>query len=333
MKKIYLFIISILLLVVMIYLIGIDKIIESIKTANPHFILLAIIVQILILVIRSFRWGYIINKLTDFKDNFIVKIIGTFAANVTPVRTGGEVFTAVAGKEINGISLSNGLSAGFIERLFDATVSLILLFLCIFLFPKDFLTHTNQIILSIAILGVTCYLIVIYLINWNKNFSLYLYNILHSIIKFLPISEYFLNRMYEKVTNGLKDMIICSKEFSNKKNIFWVLIISLSSWTLDCLRLYLIIQAFNVDIPFFAVIFIFFIADIAGLISLLPGGMGSLDLSTAYLLTLFYIPFSTAGTIILIDRLISYWIINIIGVMFTLYYTKDIFKSIEKSLI
>lgn len=332
MKKIYLFIISILLLVFMIYLIGIDTLIESIRSSNPYLILLAIMVNFITLAIRSLRWGYIINKVTDFKDNFIVKMIGLFAANLTPVRTGGEVFTAVAGKEINGISLFNGLSAGFIERLFDAVVSFILLFLCIFLVPKNFLSQTNQIFLLIGILAISAYLIVIYLFNWRENFSLYLYNILHSIIKILPISEDFLNKLYNKVTSGLKEMVKSSKKFSNKKNLFIVFTLSLSSWVLECLRLYLIIRAFNIDIPFFAVIFTFFIADIAGLVSLLPGGMGSLELSTTYLLTLFYVPFETAGPIILIDRLISYWIINLIGAIFTLHYTKDIFNGIKKSL-
>ncbi|MDR2829772.1 MAG: flippase-like domain-containing protein [Methanobrevibacter sp.] len=332
MKKAYLFIISAILLVFMIWLIGVDKIIESIRTSNPYLILLATIINFITLIIRTLRWGYIINKVTSFKDNFIVKMIGLFAANITPVRTGGEVFTAVAGKEINGISLSKGISTGFIERSFDGLVSFALLFLCIFLFPKDFLSGANQIILLIAILAVSGYLIVIYLFNWRENFSLYLYNILHRIIKILPISESFLDAVHDKVTCGLKDMVKCSMNFSNKKNFFTVFILSLSSWIFECLRLYLVIRAFNIDIPFFAVIFIFFIADIAGLVSLLPGGMGSLELSTAHLLTSFSVPFAVAGTIILIDRFISYWIINLIGMIFTLYYTGDIFKSIKKSL-
>ncbi|MDR2623374.1 MAG: flippase-like domain-containing protein [Methanobrevibacter sp.] len=332
MKKIYLFLVSVVLLVSMIWLIGVDEIIESIRTSNPYLILLAVIVHFTTLVIRSIRWGYIINKVTDLKNNFIVKVIGLFAGNITPVRTGGEIFTAVAGKEISGISLSTGLSTGFIERLFEAFVPLTLLFLCIFLLPRTFLTESNQIILSIGILSISIYIIIIYLFNWREDFCLYLYNILHSVIKFLPISENFLDRMYGKMTCGLKDMIKYSKGFSNKKNLFTVFILSSSSCVLECLRLYLIIRAFNVDIPFFGVIFIFLIAEIAGLVSLLPGGMGSLELSAAHLITLFSTPFSTAGTIILIDRFISYWIINLIGITFTLYYTNDIFKSIKKSL-
>ena len=65
------------------------------------------------------RWGYIIDKPYEFKNNFIVKTIGLFAGNFSPMRSAGEVMNAVAGKNINKITLHEGLSAGLTERSFD----------------------------------------------------------------------------------------------------------------------------------------------------------------------------------------------------------------------
>ncbi|MDR2873649.1 MAG: flippase-like domain-containing protein [Methanobrevibacter sp.] len=333
MKKIYLSLIGIVLIIFMVSLIGIDKIIDAINHSNHHYIILAIIVNLICLVIRSFRWGFIICKLNDFKDNFIVKMIGLFAANITPIRSGGEVFTAVAGKKVNGISLANGLSAGFIERMFDGVIAFLLLFSCNFLISDSNLSSSNQ---TILIMGTLCslgFLVFVYLFNWKEGFNVYIYNIIHSIIKFLPISKNFLDRIYSKMTFGLNDMVKYSKEFSTGKNLIGVFLLSLIPWLMECLRLYLILLAFNIHIHFMVVIFIFFMADIIGIVSMLPGGMGSFELVVTKLLTLppYDVSFTIAGTVILVDRLISYWLINLVGIIFTLHYTKDIFESLKNN--
>jgi len=57
----------------------------------------------------------------------IVKTIGLFAGNFSPMRSAGEVMNAVAGKNINKITLHKGLSAGLTERFFDLLIVGILL--------------------------------------------------------------------------------------------------------------------------------------------------------------------------------------------------------------
>jgi uncharacterized protein (TIRG00374 family) len=333
MKKIYLSLVGLVLIGFMIWFIGIDKIVDAIKTSNPYYILLALIVNLICLVIRSFRWGFIIGKLNDFKDNFIVKMIGLFAANITPIRSGGEVFTAVAGKKINGISLANGFSAGFIERLFDSVIAFLLLFCCNFLIPGNLISESsNQNILLIGTISTFVFLAFLYLFNWKKGFNVYIYNLIHSIIKFLPISKDFLDRLYSKMTYGLNDMVKYSKEFSNAKNLIGVFLLSLIPWLMECLRLYLVLLAFNIHISFMVVVFIFFMADIVGIVSFLPGGMGSFEIVVTTLLISFNVPVAIAGTVILVDRLLlSFWLVNLIGMIFTLHYTEDIFESLKNN--
>ena len=111
MKRYYVFLVSILLLALLIIWIGPQQMWDVIKTANPWLILLAVGIHLFVVWIRSLRWGYIINQPWEFKKNFIVKTIGLFAGNFSPMRTAGEVLNAVAGKKINGITLSEGLSA------------------------------------------------------------------------------------------------------------------------------------------------------------------------------------------------------------------------------
>ncbi len=323
MKRYYVFLVSIILLVLLVIWIGPQQMWDVIKTANPWLILLAVFIHLFVVWIRSLRWGYIINQPGEFKNNFIVKTIGLFAGNFTPMRSGGEVLTAVAGKKINKISLSEGLSAGLTERFFDGFIVAILLITCAFLLPK---VRVIAILGALASLGL---LVLIYLINWREDSSLWIYNRLHSIIRFLPISEEVLENFYHKFTQGLRGMIEYSKSFSSFKNLSIVFILTAASWIFECVRLYVVFMAFNVEISFVAIIIIFLLANIIGIVSALPGGIGSIELSLTGLFVLFGVPSAVGGSIAMVDRLASFWITTALGIIFAAYYAKDILDEIK----
>lgn len=315
---------SLILILLLILWIGPLTIINTLETANWIFICLAILIHLTVLIIRSVRWGFIIKQTTEFKKNFIVKIIGIFAGNLSPMKGAGEVLTAVAGKNINKIQLSEGLSAGLTERFFDLGIVGILLIVSASLITQ---------IRYVAIIGGLTSLVVmfiIYLVNWRENNAIWLYSKIHPIMRKLPIKEETLDNIYQKFTQGLKGMIEYTQSFTSFKNISFVIILTLMSWLLECLRLYSITYAFNVKISFITVIIIFLLANVIGVISLLPGGMGSIEISVTGLFLLFNVPSALAGSIALIDRLISFWLVNILGIIFSSYYTQDILDEIKK---
>ncbi|MGZ7047915.1 MAG: UPF0104 family protein [Methanobacterium sp.] len=323
MKQIYVFIISIALIILLVFWIGPSNIMEALKSANWWLILLAVLIHLLVVGIRSLRWGFIINQSKEFRKNYIVKTIGLFAGNISPMRSAGEILNAVAGKNINKISISEGLSAGLTERFFDLSMAGALLIIVGFTMPK---------FKYIAIIGglITISLVlVLYLVNWNEKASLWLYKKLHSILHKLPINKNKLDSLYEKMSNGLQNMIEYTQSFTNFRNLIFVLLLTTISWLMECLRLYVVLSAFNVKIDFLAVIVIFFLANLIGIISILPGGIGSIEISLTALFVLFGVPGSLAGTIALTDRLVSFWLVSILGVIFSTYYAKDILYEIK----
>jgi hypothetical protein len=322
-KRYYVFLVSILLLALLIIWIGPQQMWDVIKTANPWLILLAVGIHLFVVWIRSLRWGYIINQPWEFKKNFIVKTIGLFAGNFSPMRTAGEVLNAVAGKKINGITLSEGLSAGLTERFFDGVIVAVLLILCAFLLPK---VRLIAIMGGLASLGL---LVVIYLINWREDTSLWIYHRVHSILRFLPISEEVVENFYLKFTEGLRSMIEYTKTFSSFKNLLVVFLFTAVSWLLECVRLYVVFVAFNVEINFVAIIIIFLLANIIGIVSALPGGIGSIELTLTGLFVLFGISSALGGSIALVDRLASFWVVTALGIIFCSYYAQDILEEIK----
>jgi uncharacterized protein (TIRG00374 family) len=300
---------------------------NTIKSANWWFILLAVIIHLITVAVRALRWGFIINRNWDMKDNFVVKTIGLFAGNFSPMRSAGEVLNAVAGKKINHITLSEGLSAGLTERFFDAVIVASLLFLSALFIPK---VRLIAILGGIASFGL---IIVIYLINWREDSSLWIYNKIHPLFKFLPVSEEYLDNVYHSMTEGLKGMIDYTKSFSNLRNLLFVLFLSGASWLLECLRLYVVFVAFNVEINFIAIIIIFLLANIIGIVSALPGGIGSIELSLTGLFLLFGVPSAVGGSIAMVDRLASFWVVTALGIIFSAYYAHDILDEVKKYTI
>lgn len=322
MKK-YVISISMLLIIVLILWIGPLNIINSLKDANWVLILVALLIHVLVLLLRGFRWGFIINKPWDFKDNFVVKTIGLFAGNFSPVRTAGEPVTAIVGKKINGISVSEGLSAGLTERFFDLMiVGLLLLAACIFVPKVRFLA----VIGSVLSLGVVFF---IYLLNWRESSGLWIYTKLHPLLKVLPISEEYLEEVYHEVISGLKGMVQYTKSFTNAPNLFLVFVLSGFCWLLECLRLLTVFYAFNIKIELVAVIIIFLLANIIGVASALPGGMGSIELSLTGLFVLFGVPKAISGSVALVDRLVSFWLVTFLGLIFTSFYAPDLWNDIK----
>ncbi len=327
MKEFYIFIISLILIVLLVIWIGPSNIYESLKTANWELIFLAIIIHLTAILVRSLRWGFIINQPKKIRKNYIVKTIGLFAGNLSPMRAAGEILNAVAGKKINEISISKGLSAGLTERFFDLTIAGLLLIFASFFMPK---IHYIALIGGLLTLGLV---FVVFLINWNKNFSLWLYKKLNPIISKLPITGDNLDSLFIKFTDAVMDMTQYTNSFTNFRNLIIVLILSISSWLLECARLFTVLYAFNIHISFLSIIIIFFLANLIGIISVLPGGIGSIELSLTGLFVIVGVPVALAGSIAIIDRLASFWVVNFMGIIFSSIFAKDMLSEIKNHVL
>ncbi|MGZ4857487.1 MAG: UPF0104 family protein [Methanobacteriaceae archaeon] len=323
MKRYYIFLVSLLILVLLVLWIGPQKMWEVIKTANWWLILLAVFIHLFVVWVRSVRWGFIIQQPLAFRKNFVVKTIGLFAGNFSPMRSAGEVLNALAGKRINNISLSEGLSAGLTERFFDGVIVAVLLIICALLIPK---VRVIAILGGLASFGL---LMLIYLINWREDTSLWFYNRIHFLFRILPIQAEITDNFYRKFTQGLRGMTEYTNSFSNFWNLLFVFLLTAASWLLECVRLYVVFIAFDIKINFVAIIIIFLLANIIGILSALPGGIGSIELSLIGLFLLFGIPSTIGASIALVDRLASFWVVTALGIIFSAYYAHDILDEIK----
>lgn len=324
MKRGYVLFLSLILLILLVVWLGPSKLVNAVKTANIWLILLAALIHLAVVGVRSLRWGFIIEQPFEFKKNYIVKTIGLFAGNFSPARTAGELMNAVAGKNINGISFSEGLSAGLTERLFDTVVVAILLVAAsLFMSKIRFISLAGSLVAFALVF-------LIYLINWREDSSLWIYRKVHPIIAKLPVKGEVLDKVYVKSTTGLQNMVKYTQSFSSTKNLSFVFLLSSGSWLLECVRLLVVFYAFNVEISFAVVVIIFLLANIISTATALPGGIGSMEISLTGLFVLFGVSGTLAGSIALVDRLVSFWLVSALGMIFTAYYARDMFSDIKR---
>lgn len=324
MKRYYVLSLSLILVAVLILWIGPLNLLKEIGSANWLLLLLAVIIHLLGVGLRAFRWGFIINKPWDFKNNFVVKTIGLFAGNFSPVRSAGEPVTALAGKKINEIEVSEGLSAGLTERFFDLVIVGIFLIASSFLIPKIRFLSIIGAILSLGMVAL------IYVVNWRENSSIMIYKKIHPFLEKLPIKAEVIDNFYNKAIKGLQGMVEYTRSFTSFKNMSIMIFLSISCWLIECLRLLVVFYAFDVEISLVSVIIIFLLANFIGVVSALPGGIGSIELSMTGLFVLFGVSGDLAGIIALTDRLLSFWIVSFLGLIFSSFYAHEILDEIKK---
>jgi uncharacterized protein (TIRG00374 family) len=243
------------------------------------------------------------------------------------MKAGGEVLSAIAGVEINKISASKGLSAAITERFFDLTVTSCLLLGFTFFTPQPY-----TLIPLIGGIINTIVVLFIYFINWREQAWLWIFDKLACILLKLRFNSKKVEKMYINILNGVKNMVQHSISFIDFKNSVILLILSLISWLFECFRLYILFKAFNFEISFVIIVILYLLSNMIGVISLIPGGIGSIELSQIALFSLFSVPQALAGTIALTDRLITFGIVNILGIIFSTLYAKNILKEVKKMI-
>src|SRR5512139_1829361 len=101
----------------------------AIKQANYAWIITGILVYFVGVLVRSWRWQYLLNpiKKIPMRVMFPTTIIGYMGNNIYPARA-GEVLRAVVLKRKEGVAISASLATIIVERIFDGVVMLSFVF-------------------------------------------------------------------------------------------------------------------------------------------------------------------------------------------------------------
>jgi len=224
----------------------IEDIVYSFKFLGFNILILCFIV-VIELVIKSIRFKFLLSKIANvsFKDIFKIIFETTLFVVYSPGRLGDIMKLDLLKK--HDVKRTDSLAALIIERISDLIV--VILFSLGILF--SFQINIYPIIILFIIIFVS--LIILYKLNIFKNI--------------------------------IGQVFSAMKKITDKKIILMLILITPILWLVDVSIPYYTLKLLGYNIEFQTVLFLYYTSTIVGLISMIPGGLGSLDFSFSYMLS------------------------------------------------
>ena len=168
--------ISVLIMVVILYFVGIDKVIEALKSANIAIIALAIGVQIFTYFLYALRWQ-ILNKVAgidvSIRELLPMVLVGLAVNNITPSgRGGGEPVRAYILSDKKGYLLEETFAAVVADRALDTFPFIVLAAITVVAMALYFKFDLwLLIVMALAVVAIVVILIVLIYMCINPAFG------------------------------------------------------------------------------------------------------------------------------------------------------------------
>jgi uncharacterized protein (TIRG00374 family) len=253
---------------------GLSEIWEPLKSARYWWLIPGVGVYFIGVWVRAWRWHYLLRpvKSVSTRTMFPIVAIGYMGNNIYPARA-GEVLRAVVLKRKEAIPISASLATVIVERIFDGVVMLGFVFLN--LNELASLTGTSGFIGNIqtlALWGSGAFLGALLLFLLAAMFPTQAEKIITRIIN-LVVPGRFKERVLEIVQKFLGGL----ESLRSPPEALMVLLTSIVIWLLETGKYWFVMQAFDFEVSFFALMLMNGIVNLATTIPSAPGYVGTFD--------------------------------------------------------
>lgn len=317
----------------MLYFIGIDSVIDALQMANSGLLLFAVAIELFVFYLYALRWK-IINNIADINASifklFPMTLVGLAINNITPSgRGGGEPVRAyILSKEKN-YPMEETFAAVVADRALDTFPFVFLAIITIigvsFYFNFDLWLIVVMIISVIVIVAI---LILIIYMSVNLDFGKRVENWIIGLVRrfYKKNSEELENKIHNVIRgfqSTMKNLIL------NKKMLLYALPLSFVIWFFEIFRVYIVFLAFGANISPIIIGEVFIMASLVGMIPLLPGGLGAVDSIMIVFYAVAGISTSISAAATVIERLISFWMPTILGMVILPHYGSSALDNIS----
>ncbi len=334
-KTILLLGISVVILVIMLWFVGIDQVINAFKLANMGIVALAIAVQVFTYFLYSLRWQ-ILNVQADMdvsiRELIPIVLVGLAINNVTPSgRGGGEPVRAyILAKEKNYL-FEETFATVVADRALDTFPFVVLAAITITAMALYFdFDLWLLVVMVLAVIAIVVILIVLIFMCINPGFGKRVDGwIIGLVRRFYKKNSEELENKIHTVIFGFQDTM--KGLISNKKGLYYTIPLSFFIWIMEIVRVYLVFLAFGANVNLIVIGEVFIVASLVGMIPLLPGGLGAIDGAMIIFYSAAGISSSISAAATVIERLISFWMATIIGLLILPHYGSSIWDKISLS--
>lgn len=332
-KSAFFLLISLLILAAMIYLVGVNEVINALKIANLTYIGVAVAIQVFVFYLYTLRWQ-ILNRLADMdvsiKKLIPMTLVGLAVNNITPSgRGGGEPVRAYILSREEGFPMEETFATVVADRALDtipfALLAIITIVGMAFYFDFDLWL---LIVMIIAVVLIVVALSLIIMMSVNPDFGKRVDGwIIRLVRRFYKKNSEELEEKIHSVVFGFQDTM--KLVISNKRVLYYALPLSFLIWILEIFRVYFVFLAFGAVISPIIIGEVFIVASLVGMIPLLPGGLGVVDGMMVVFYSAAGISPSLSAAATVIERLISFWLATILGMVILPHYGSSVLDKIS----
>lgn len=275
---------------------------KTLSRANLVFVAPALAITILIIGVKIVRWRVILESVginLSLKQITQPYMASLLVSNITPGRVGEPVRSYYLKRSL-GHSISRTLPTVLLERILDISTLLIFYISGIFVLYTT-ISKTFVVAAAIVALGVT----VVILFASSKKMLRFVFDRLYQIFKFVPK----INKLGKKVEKLPETFHTGFMLASKSRRVPALVMMTLMAWIMEFSIIKFSFLSIGVDIGFVTIASVASIATIVGLMTFLPGNIGSFEATAAVLFTQIVpgVDLATATSGVIIYRLSSLW--------------------------
>ncbi len=246
-----------------------SAVIQSFRSANYLYVIPIVLIIILVLFFRSYRWGIILEPCIKYHQwpLFVITSIGFMTISILPARL-GEFTRPLLVKQKSGIRISSTMATIVVERVFDLLT--LMFFLCVVLIrislPPEIAQYKKGLIISGMLLVIVFVLLL--LVVLKKELSIRVINFFLS--KFPKRIETVLEPQFHAFIEGLEIL-------PDVKKTLYVALLSVIIWVLLGLSCYILFFSFVFKLSLMNAFALTIIIAIGVMLPAAPGFVGNFD--------------------------------------------------------
>lgn len=269
--------ISALFLVIALRNLHLGDVWAEMRAARYGWILPGVVVYFFGVWARTWRWDYLLRPLKriPLRRLFPVVVIGYMGNNVYPARA-GEVIRAYVLRRREGVSISASLATIVVERVFDGLVMLIFVFIGLPFTPMPGWLQGMVIAASLLFFGALALFMTLAIkIEWAELAYGW------AIDRVVPAR-------FRAPVRGFADRFMTGlHSLRSGRGVLMIFVTSIVIWLAETVKYWFVMHAFDFTVPFWVLMLMNGIVNLATTIPSSPGYVGTFDAPGIEILSIF----------------------------------------------
>ncbi|UCC50625.1 MAG: flippase-like domain-containing protein [Anaerolineaceae bacterium] len=286
---------------------SLDRVWLNIRNANYWWLFPSVLVYFVAVWARTWRWGYMLRPLKRVSTTrlFPVVVIGYMGNNIFPFRA-GELLRSYVLRLREDIPISASIATVVVERVFDGLVMLAFVFIALPLtpIPGDDDGRVRAIV-TIASGAFFLAMVVFFIMAAFPD-------------QFYRLAKWFGDRLLpEKIANPLlqflRRFLSGLESLRSFRSVLMIFFTSVIIWLLETVKYWFIMQAFDFQVTFFALMLMNGVVNLATTLPSAPGYVGTFDEPGIEILKLYGVEGNIAAAYTLVLHVALWMPITILG--------------------